>query len=169
MPKKAQNGAPSAAELLNGSLGGSETSSVATDIPLGSGEVSNETPKSAEDLRIADLQTQVAALMQMMKENGNAQSIKLPKIKQYSAKLAFLDGELPVVAYSNAKTKKTGEDEYEIKMRVGVLKEGKIVEKDVEYVDFMENTPRFAVLITKQTKTSVEKNQMVGGQAARVE
>lgn len=125
--------------------------------PVGSEGAQNVT---ADSLRIADLEAQISAITQLLR-NQNADGSpmkKLPKIRQYRAQVAFFEDEFPVVAFGSVKTKKVNGEET-MKFVIGILKDGKVVDQEVDYMPFMNETVRYQALIVKQTKEEKEKHQ----------
>lgn len=162
---------PSASDILGASQAGQG------DLGSVGGTIGGEVPsapqgvepqgaegKTANDIRISQMQAQIAALTQLVQaQQGQSAVQKLPKVKQYTAKVTFLQGkneddQAPIVAFGKVKVRKVDGDPKEF-LKVGVLRGDKIVEEEVDYLDFMQNAIRYESLITGQSKTKETKHQ----------
>lgn len=163
MPRKST--APNASQVLQNQMNGGDGLSPQAPQNLGAamgrGAIGDETEAPTVDsLRISDLEQQIAALTLMIRSQGAAQEggKKLPKVRQFRAGIAFIDDEFPVVAFGKVKTKKVNGEE-QMKFTVGVLKGENIVNQEVDYMPFMNETPRYQALIVSQSKKDIDTHQ----------
>lgn len=145
---------PSASDLLNGANGNGPEMGGIGSAPAGA-DADQDQGQAATSAEMQELRAQIAALTEMMhaqaKSSGQAVP-KIPKERQYTARVAFLDDKLPIVAYSGVKLRKVEGKEVEF-LLVGVMQaDGKVKESEVPYLQFMERAPRYLATIVAKTK-----------------
>lgn len=159
MANKNEKPAPSAAELLKRGSQGGENGLMGSIGTAPAGEPAPAEPQSAIDVRMADMQQQIAVLTRIIQNGGSAADLEdVPKPRQYTARVAFWEGQYPIVTFGQAKTKIVDKEE-QITIPIGILKDGAIEQVVAEYVPLMNDVPRYLATIVKQTKDSKKTHQ----------
>lgn len=152
-------GVPSASDLLNGAGGDDKALGGIGSKPAGL-EESNES--TATDVQMRELRAQVAALAQLVEAQAKASGQpvpKLPKDRQYTAKVAFLDDKYPIVAYSGVKSRKVDGEEVLFLLVGAQQPDGKIKQSEVPYLEFMELATRYMAMIVAKDKRKEQLHQ----------